>query len=188
MVWNPLDLGAMTDPRRNAWRVSDEMRVAREKVDEKRHEVWRAITPPAICLAAVIVAFHGNRNFTRFWLGEPGWAAVLQVVAIVSAVVLMVRLGIIAVRRYGASVVEEGMPPVPLWFRGLLAAMELGATVALLGALLTRIFSLEGRETDVLLVRVAVCVVLTVSHVLIRWQARSYGWIAERIFWSRNDV
>lgn len=187
MGWNPFDIGQATDPKRNAWLHSEPFKREQQRKSAQQHEVFRATALPGICLIAVFAAFWGNRDLQAFWTAQREWAALLQAVALVSVVVIFARLCMIATRRYGQDVAEEGMPPVPAWFRLVLASMELGQMAGLVGIVLVRILDLDGQWSDAVLVCLLGAIALTIGQALLRWRAETYGWVTGRLFWGRFD-
>lgn len=183
MGWNPFDIGQTTDPKRNAWLKSGPYLRESERISAERGEVFRTIAVPGVCLFATLVATRGSRDLEVFWNSHPGWALTLQAVAIMSAVAALVLLGLIAVRRYSRNGSDGSMPPI--WFRLVLAAMELGQIAALMTAAIVKILNVDAYWPDAVLICVIATIGLVIGQRVLRWRAEPFGWVTGRIFHGR---
>ncbi len=186
MGWNPFDVGQTTDPKRNAWLKSGPYIRERQRISAEGREVFRTIAIPGVCLLVIFVATRGSRDLEAFWNSHSGWALTLQALALMSAAVILTLLTLIAVRRYGRNGSEGSMPP-PIWFRLVLAAMELGQVAALMTAAVVKILNVEDHWPDAVLICVIVMIGLVIGQHVLRWRAEPFGWVTGRIFHSRFD-
>ncbi len=187
MGWNPFDIDQYADPRRNAWVRSHQIRMVKKGIPKQTVEVWWIMAPPFVCLVIAFGLMRATSDLKDFWLAERGWLAVLQGAAIVSALTMIALLVRLATKRYASSVTEEGMPPVPGWFRFLLASLELGQVAAALAAVLALGLDLVGTWFEAALVCLVAAYACAISHFLVRWKGESVGWVAGRLFWGRFD-
>lgn len=184
-MWNPFDPSGDSDPTRSGWTHlrgpgSD------HDITSQRREVFGAIAVPFFVLLAVVATFHGNKDLVAFWAAHRSWAPLLQALAVISVLVGLVLLGRIAVKRYASPVKADGIAP-PLWFRTLLASLELDQVLAIFGLLLVQVLDLDQRSPDGVLICFAAAAVLTIGQHLIRWNAEAHGWETGRLLWGRND-
>jgi hypothetical protein len=184
-VWNPFD-PKYSDPMSTAWQYS-QAPGSFQDVAAQKGEVLRAVAVPFAVLLAAFMALRGNNDLAAFWNGQRGSAMLLQALAIVSVLAALVRLALVARRRYAGTATEAGMQPPPGWFRFLLAAMELGQVGGVLAIVLVQVLDLDRRWTDGVLICLAASAALAIGQHFLRWTAEPYGWVTGRLLWGRFD-
>ena len=184
--WNPLEFRKYSDPRLNAWTLSQAPGSLLD-VRAQRLKTIRATWVPVLVMVVIFVVLAGNSELRAFWSVERGWASILQAGAIAAAVAALVQVIRLARRRYASTVTEDGLPPPPVWFRFCLAALELGQFASLLGFL---VWLMVDRYADWLIVP-SICLIAGMACAMVgsvlRWHASTFGWTTGRLFWGNFD-
>lgn len=184
MTWDPLDTGSYSDPRRYTYLLSEQIRDETSQKRSQNSETSRGVIVGGIPVVLAAVVLNSSPELRAYWAGQPMWADAIRIVAALACVASLILLSRIALRRYAAT---EEFPAVPLWFRAVLALLELGYMAAVDVACLILIVGVgeRGITLEAGLYLLAAAFALMIGGALLRLWGKPYGWETGRLFWGR---